>query len=39
MNKVCKRCLCPCHCEEEVCPTCPNDVCGVCICEDEKKEA
>ena len=28
---ICERCKCTSHCDE-ICPCCPNDVCGFCSC-------
>lgn len=32
MSNKCSKCLCECHCEVDECPTCPNDVCTECEC-------
>ena len=32
----CKKCHCRCHCDKDMCPNCPNDVCCDCDCNKEK---
>ncbi len=36
--RTCKKCGCRCHCYDNFCPNCVNDVCGTCDCKNEKEE-
>lgn len=36
IERYCTKCKCRCHCYDAECPTCPNDVCMKCECEDER---
>ena len=35
-ERYCQKCKCRCHCYDDSCPNCPNDVCIQCECEDDK---
>lgn len=36
-ERTCKRCGHRCHCYDNACPKCVNDVCGFCDCKNEKE--
>lgn len=37
-ERKCKNCGCDCHCKEQECPQCPNDVCAECDCKTKQEE-